>query len=165
MSHSVTSAAASVPAHEREDEVLTPTRAGSLIVYFLLGLAFGVLLIKSEVVSWFRIQEMFRFQSFHMYGILGSAVGVAAISLAILRRIEARSLGGELIEVPSKEMGRGYRYWIGGGAFGFGWALTGACPGPILALIGYGATPFLVVFASALLGTWVYAHLRPSLPH
>jgi hypothetical protein len=136
-----------------------------LPLYFVLGLFFGVVLIKSEVVSWWRIQEMFRFQSFHMYGILGSAVAVAGASLALIRRLGARTLDGEEIVITPKALGRGYRYWIGGGLFGIGWALTGACPGPLFALVGSGVTVMLVAIASALAGTWAYGHLRPRLPH
>jgi uncharacterized protein len=158
-------AAPTVRAIEAEDVATArPTLVG-LGIYLLLGLFFGIILIKSEVVSWFRIQEMFRFHSFHMYGILGSAFSVAAVSLLVIRRAGMRALSGERIVIPAKEMGRGYRYGLGGIAFGVGWGLTGACPGPILALIGYGLTPFLVVLGAALLGTWTYAHLRPSLPH
>ncbi|MEX2570502.1 MAG: DUF6691 family protein [Gemmatimonadota bacterium] len=142
-----------------------PAGPGSLLVFLLLGTIFGVLLIKSEVVSWFRIQEMFRFQGIHMYGILGSAVAVAALSLFVIRRFSLRSFGGETIRVPRKELGRGYRYIFGGTTFGLGWALTGACPGPILALVGYGIGPFVFVLGAALLGTWTYGHLRPRLPH
>jgi len=133
--------------------------------YFALGSLFGLLLTKAEVVSWFRIQEMFRFQSFHMYGVMGSAVAVAAVSIAILRRFDMRTLGGEPIVIPTRELGRGYRYWIGGTLFGLGWALTGACPGPLFALFGSGVTVFAVAVASALAGTWVYGFVRPSLPH
>ena len=133
--------------------------------YFVLGCLFGTVLIKSEVVSWFRIQEMFRFDAFHMYGVLGSAVAVAALSIALLKRLGVRTLSGGPIAVPAKELGRGYRYWIGGTIFGVGWALTGACPGPLFALLGSGVTVFAAAVASALLGTWVYGFLRPSLPH
>jgi uncharacterized protein len=150
---------------EPEDRIGTRTGAGGLIIYLLLGILFGILLIKSEVVSWYRIQEMFRFQGFHMYGILGSAVAVAAVSLAAIKRLGLRSLAGEPITVPPKELGRGYRYAIGGSTFGVGWALTGACPGPMLALVGYGVSAFVVVLLSALFGTWVYGQLRTSLPH
>lgn len=136
-----------------------------MIQYFLLGGLFGIVLTKSEVVSWFRIQEMFRFQSFHMYGIIGSAVAVAALSIMVLKRSGARTLAGEAITIPPKEMGRGYRYWIGGTLFGLGWALTGACPGPLFALVGSGAGVFTVAVVSALAGTWVYGRLRPHLPH
>ena len=123
--------------------------------YFVLGSLFGIVLTKSEVVSWFRIQEMFRFQSFHMYGVMGSAVAVAAVSIALLRRFDVRTLAGEPIVIPARELGKGYRYWIGGTIFGVGWALTGACPGPLFALLGSGATVFAAAVASALVGTWL----------
>ena len=130
-----------------------------------VGVLFGVLLVKSEVVSWYRIQEMFRFQSFHMYGILGSAMLTALISVQVLRRLGAQALTGERISIPPKVLGRGYRYWIGGMVFGAGWALTGACPGPLFALIGSGATVFVITAIAALVGTWTYGYLRPRLPH
>jgi uncharacterized protein len=134
-------------------------------VYFVLGCLFGMVLTRSEVVSWFRIQEMFRFQSFHMYGVIGSAVAVAAASIGLLRRFDVHTLTGEPIVIPTKELGKGYRYWIGGTIFGVGWALTGACPGPLFALVGSGVSVFVVAVISALAGTWVYGYLRPSLPH
>ncbi len=136
-----------------------------LIWYFLLGSLFGIVLTKSEVVSWFRIQEMFRFESFHMYGIMASAVAVAATGVALLRHTGVHTLTGEAISIPVKELGKGYRYWIGGTLFGVGWALTGACPGPLFALVGSGASVFVVAVLSALAGTWVYGFLRPHLPH
>jgi uncharacterized membrane protein YedE/YeeE len=134
-------------------------------LYFVLGCFFGILLTKSEVVSWFRIQEMFRFQSFHMYGVLGSAVAVAAASIGLLRRFGVQTVDGEPISIPPKELGKGYRYWIGGTIFGVGWALTGACPGPLFALVGSGVSVFAAAVISALAGTWIYGYLRPSLPH
>jgi uncharacterized membrane protein YedE/YeeE len=134
-------------------------------VYFVLGCLFGIVLTKSEVVSWFRIQEMFRFQSFHMYGVIGAAVAVAAASIGILRHFGVHTLTGEPISIPVKELGKGYRYWIGGTIFGVGWALTGACPGPLFALVGSGASVFAVAVISALAGTWVYGYFRPFLPH
>jgi hypothetical protein len=137
----------------------------ALLVYFSLGLLFGVTLTKSEVVSWFRIQEMFRFHAFHMYGVIASALAVAAASLALIRRLRLRTVGGEPIVVPPKDLGRGHRYWIGGALFGLGWAFTGACPGPLFALVGAGVTVMLLAIASALLGTWVYGLLRSKLPH
>ncbi len=136
-----------------------------MLRYFLLGSLFGIVLTKAEAVSWFRIQEMFRFESFHMYGIMGSAVAVAAVALLFLKRAGARALSGESIAIPAKELGRGYRYWIGGSLFGVGWAFTGACPGPLFALVGSGAGVFAAAVASALAGTWVYGYLRPHLPH
>lgn len=144
---------------------MTEHRRPGLILYFALGCLFGVVLIKSEVVSWFRIQEMFRFQSFHLYGIIMSAVASAALSIAVLRRIGARTLASEAISIPAKTLGRGYRYWIGGTLFGFGWALTGACPGPLFALVGSGLSVYAVAALSALAGTWLYGYLRPHLPH
>jgi len=157
---------ASLHSAETEDRTSHPTaRPLELGAFLALGILFGVLLIKSEVVSWFRIQEMFRFQGFHMYGILGSAVAVAAIGIQVIRRTANRALNGEVIAIPEKEMGGGRRYLLGGATFGLGWGLTGACPAPILALIGAGATAFIVVLASALAGTWVYGQLRPMLPH
>jgi uncharacterized protein len=130
-----------------------------------LGILFGIVLTKAEAISWFRIQEMFRFQSFHMYGILGSAVGVAAVSIQMIKRLGLKAAGGEAIDIPRKQMGSGIRYLAGGSLFGLGWALTGACPGPIVVLIGNGATAMLVVLGSALAGTWTYGALRPRLPH
>jgi len=128
--------------------------------YLLLGLGFGVVLSKAQIISWFRIQEMFRFQSFHMYGVIGSAVAVAALSLLFLR---ARGLAHAL---RSKEMGRGTRYWLGGAIFGLGWGITGACPGPIFALLGNGyLRAAALLLLSAVAGTLAYALLRPRLPH
>lgn len=134
-------------------------------VYLLIGLVFGVILIKSEVVSWFRIQEMFRFDSFHMYGIIGSAVVVAAASVQLIKRLGIKTIGGEAIVIPPKAWGRGVRYWAGGTIFGLGWALLGACPGPIFALIGGGVTVLVVAVVGALAGTWAYSYVRPHLPH
>ncbi|MDH3732684.1 MAG: transporter [Gemmatimonadota bacterium] len=134
--------------------------------FVLVGIFLGVVFTKAEVISWFRIQEMFRFQSFHMYGIIGSAVFVGAISILLIRRLEARTVYGDPIRLADKESrGRNYRYWIGGGLFGLGWGLLGACPGPIFALIGNGVTVLLVSLAAALVGTWSYGWLRPHLPH
>jgi len=130
-----------------------------------MGIAFGVVLTKSEVLSWFRIQEMFRFQSFRMYGIIASAIGTAAISLPLIKRAGIQSVSGEPISVPGKTLGHGVRYALGGTIFGLGWALTGACPGPLFALVGNGITVMLAAIVSALLGTWVYGWARPSLPH
>lgn len=133
--------------------------------YFLLGGLFGIILVKAEVVSWFRVQEMFRFQAFHMYGVMGTAVAVAALSIALLRWSGARTMAGEPIVIPPRELGRGHRYWIGGAIFGVGWALTGACPGPLFALLGSGIAAYAAAIVSALVGTWVYGWVRPSLPH
>lgn len=139
--------------------------AGALLGYATLGTLFGVVLIKSEVVSWFRIYEMFRFQAFHMYGVIGSAVLTAGLGLWLIRRAGVRTLGGDPIAVPPKTLGRGTRYWAGGTLFGLGWALVGACPGPLFALLGAGVGVIAVPLASALAGTWLYGYLRPRLPH
>ena len=136
-----------------------------LFRYLVLGVLFGILLIKSDVVSWFRIHEMFRFQAFHMYGIIGSAVLTAGVSLQVIKRDGLRSLGGEDIVMPAKSLGRGTRYWLGGTLFGLGWGIIGACPGPLFALVGGGVTVMLVALLGAIAGTWIYGTLRPRLPH
>lgn len=145
----------------------TPTRTpvGSWLIYLGVGACFGITLTNSEVLSWFRIQEMFRFQSPRMYEIIASAITVAAISLALIKRLGVRTLSGEPITVPPKELGRGVRYAVGGTIFGFGWALAGACPGPMFALVGNGISVMIVAIASALMGTWLYGVLQPRLPH
>ncbi|MGB8259944.1 MAG: YeeE/YedE thiosulfate transporter family protein [Terracidiphilus sp.] len=130
-----------------------------------LGVAFGFVLTRAEVVSWFRIQEMFRFQSFRMFGIIGSAVATGAITSVLLRRLGVRALDGEAISVPPRPLGRGIRYAAGGTIFGLGWALTGACPGPLFSLVGSGVTVLIAAILSALAGTWLYGWLRPHLPH
>jgi len=164
-----------IPQPPRTDEPVVPAGQGprgsgesfaSLLAYLVLGILFGLVLTKSEAVSWFRIQEMFRFQSFHMYGIMGGAFAVGALSLLIIRRTHAHTVGGRSIEIPPKERTPGLkRYWMGGTVFGLGWALLGACPGPMFALLGSGAMVMLVPIAAALGGTWAYAWLRPRLPH
>ena len=134
------------------------------LAYVLAGTGFGLVLVKAEVVSWYRIQEMFRFHSFHMYGVIGSAVLVAALSLWLLRRFGLRAANGEPIALAPKA--HTYRrYLLGGTVFGLGWALAGACPGPIFALIGSGAAVLVAVLASAVLGTWVYGLTKERLPH
>lgn len=135
-----------------------------LAPYLALGIAFGFVLSASEVISWYRIQEMFRFQSFHLYGIIGSAVMVGAASLWLLRRLGAHDIDGHSIAYQTKQPSR-YRYWLGGSLFGMGWGLTGACPGPILALLGHGVWSAGIVLAGALAGTWAYALARETLPH
>jgi uncharacterized protein len=136
-----------------------------LLPYLIAGVGFGIVLVKSEVVSWFRIQEMFRFQSFHMYGIIGSGFLTALVSLRLLRALHIRTLRGEPIQIAPKQMERGIRYAAGGFIFGLGWAITGTCPGPLFALIGAGFPILVVVLGAALLGTWAYGYLRPRLPH
>jgi len=133
------------------------------IRYLILGVVFGIILTKAEVISWFRIQEMFRFQSFHMYGIIGAAVVVGALMVLLIRRTKMKSIDGERIVLQDKPMNKGVI--IGGTIFGLGWALTGACPGPLYALVGSGATVMVVGLLSALFGTWVYGALQKRLPH
>ena len=137
----------------------------ALVPYFLLGCAFGAVLTESEVISWFRIQEMFRFQAFHMYGVIASAILVAGALLALIKRLELRASDGERLGLAPKAVGSGARYVIGGAIFGVGWALTGACPGPLVALVGSGVPVMIVAVVSALAGTWTYGYLRPRLPH
>jgi uncharacterized membrane protein YedE/YeeE len=132
------------------------------IKYLFAGLLFGVVLVKSEVISWFRIQEMFRLQSFHMYGIIGSAIAVGMISVLIIKRFKIRTLSGEPIVIPDKKFNWGNVY--GGLIFGLGWAITGACPGPLFAQIGSGFLVTSVTLLSAILGTWVYGAIRDKLP-
>lgn len=136
-----------------------------LPVVFALGVYFGIVLVKSEAVSWFRIQEMFRFGGFHMYGILGSAVLVAGLFLIVIRRLALSDPAGRPARIELKEPGRWRARFGGGLVFGCGWALLGACPGPIYALIGTGVTVLVVALASAIAGAWAYGHLRHRLPH
>ena len=130
--------------------------------YLLVGTVFGLTLTKAEAISWYRIQEMFRFESFHLYGIFITAILVGAVSLFVIRKLNIKTIHGEVIDMPIKTYHHGVI--IGGLIFGFGWALTGACPGPLYAQIGAGYTVTIVTLASALLGTWVYAWLLPYLP-
>jgi uncharacterized membrane protein YedE/YeeE len=145
-------------------------RAGSSIrarlLYVSAGTFLGIVFVKSEVLSWYRIQEMFRFQSAHMYLVIASALSVAALSVQLLQRLGIRDLDGEPIAIRRKAMTRrGTRYWMGGTLFGLGWSLLGACPGPIFALIGSGVTSMTVAMLSALAGTWLYGALQSRLPH
>lgn len=154
---------------ERAQALAEGNRPLALLAYLLLGVYLGVLFVQSEVVSWFRIQEMFRFQSFHMYGIIGTAVGVALVSIQIIKRLGIRTLHGEHILLEPKVWGRsgvpGVRYWAGGTLFGMGWALVGACPGPMFALVGTGMTSMVITIVAAMLGTWTYALVQHRLPH
>ena len=139
-------------------------RGAALWPYFFLGVIFGITLTKAEVVSWFRIQEMFRFQAFHMYGVIGSAVAVAAASVHLLKRLDVRALDGQPVEVPARTLDWGYRHAIGGAIFGLGWALTGACPGPLFILVGAGFPVMIIAVLSAIAGTWMYGYVRQKLP-
>ncbi len=131
--------------------------------YLLTGLVFGVVFVKAEIVSWFRIQEMFRFQSFHMYGIIGSAIAVGMVSVWVIKKFNIKTIYGEPIHISEKKFNKGQIY--GGLLFGLGWAITGACPGPLFAQIGTGATVVTVTLLSAIAGTWVYGLIREKLPH
>ncbi|WP_185126916.1 DUF6691 family protein [Chryseobacterium lactis] len=131
--------------------------------YLAAGIIFGIIFVKAEVISWFRIQEMFRLQSFHMYGIIGSAVLVGIVSVWLIKKFNIKTIHGEPISIAPKKFNRGQIY--GGLIFGFGWAITGACPGPLFAQIGTGALAVSVTLLSAVAGTWVYGYLRDKLPH
>ena len=135
----------------------------SYIKYLVTGILFGIILVKAEVISWFRIQEMFRLQSFHMYGVIGSAVITGIISVQIIKRLNIKTIYGEKIELPQKNFNKGQIY--GGLIFGFGWALTGACPRPMFAQIGTGALVVTMALLSAIAGTWIYGLIREKLPH
>ncbi|SOD18184.1 DUF6691 family protein [Pedobacter xixiisoli] len=131
--------------------------------YLLVGALFGIVFVKAEIVSWFRIQEMFRLQSFHMYGVIGSAVLVGMISVWLIKKFKVKTLNGEPITLQAKQFNKGQIY--GGLLFGFGWAMTGACPGPLFAQIGTGATVIVVTLLSAIAGTWFYGLMKDKLPH
>lgn len=133
------------------------------IKYIIAGIFFGIVLVKTEVISWFRIQEMFRLDSFHMYGVIGTAVVTGAISVQIIKRFQLKTIEGEPITILNRPFQKGQIF--GGLLFGMGWALTGACPGPIFAQIGSGFTVVIITFLSALAGTWVYGLIRERLPH
>lgn len=135
----------------------------SYLKFLLVGILFGIIMVKGEMLSWFRIQEMFRLQSFHMYGIIGSAVAVGLISVFIIKKFNIKTITGEKITFTNKTFNKGQIF--GGLCFGLGWAMTGACPGPLFSQIGSGATVIIVTLLSAILGTWVYGKFREKLPH
>jgi uncharacterized membrane protein YedE/YeeE len=155
------------PPEEHESAFATEEdgSAHGLWVYLLVGIVFGIVITKAEVISWFRIQEMFRFQGFHMFGIFGTALPVAILSVQLIKRYRVRSTLGTPVVIPPKTLGSGIRYVAGGVTFGLGWALTGACPGPLFALWGSGVGVMGVVVLSAMGGAWAYGWLRPRLPH
>lgn len=134
-----------------------------LAKYMFFGMIFGIVLVKGEVVSWFRIQEMFRLESFHMYGIIGTAVVVGMISVFLIKKTGLKSYHGEDIKFDDKRFLKGQIF--GGLIFGFGWAMTGACPGPMFAQLGTGAIAVGATILSAIAGTWVYGYFRERLPH
>ena len=134
------------------------------IKFLMLGIVFGITLTKSEVISWYRIYEMFRFQSFHMYGIIGSAILFGIIIIQLIKRNQIKSIDGTPIEIEPKARGVN-RYLIGGIIFGIGWALTGACPGPLFILFGNGITVIIISILAAILGTYTYGIIKHKLPH
>jgi len=134
-----------------------------LLIYFVAGTLFGFVITKAEVIAWFRIQEMFRFQGFHMFGIFATAMPTAIVTVQAVKRMRLRALGGVPIAIPSKPMGP--RYVLGGTLFGLGWALTGACPGPLFALLGGGVGVMGAAIVAAMAGTWSYGRFRHLLPH
>ncbi len=134
------------------------------IKYILTGILFGIIMTKSEAISWFRIQEMFRFQAFHMYGIIGSALALGMAFIYFAKKFKLKDIKGNPIVIPDKQMSVA-RYLIGGTIFGLGWALTGACPGPIFVLIGHGFGIISIVLLGAVLGTFVYGLVREKIPH
>ena len=132
--------------------------------FLFVGIIFGITLTKAEIVSWYRIYEMFRFQSFHMYGVIGSAVLIGVVAIQLIKKFNVKDISGEPIVIVAKERGV-LRYLLGGILFGLGWALTGACPGPLFILLGNGVGAIAITILSALLGTYVYGLLKDKLPH
>lgn len=135
----------------------------ALLQYLLFGILFGIILVKSEVISWFRIQEMFRLEAFHMYGVIGSAVVTGMLSILLIKKFNIKTLAGQPIIIAPKSFHKGQIF--GGLVFGLGWAMTGACPGPLFAQIGTGVTVITITLLSAIVGTWVYGRLQAKLPH
>lgn len=135
-----------------------------LFIYLLIGILLGITFLKSEVASWFRIYEMFRFESFHMYGIIGSTLVLGILMIQTIKKYHIKSFYGTAISFPPKQKSF-YRYFFGGIIFGLGWALVGACPGPIFTLLGAGFLPILIVILFSLLGTFFYGILKDKLPH
>jgi uncharacterized membrane protein YedE/YeeE len=135
-----------------------------LIKFLIAGVMFGIVMAKSEAISWYRIQEMFRFQSFHMYGIIGTAVVLGVLGVQLIKRFNLKDIAGNPIIFYPKDKSYA-RYLLGGTVFGLGWALSGACPGPIVVNIGYGYFSLIVVLASAVVGTYLYGVLKDYLPH
>jgi uncharacterized membrane protein YedE/YeeE len=133
------------------------------LAYMMCGIVVGIVFVKAEIISWFRMQEMFRFQSFHMYGILGSAVCTGIVSVLIIKKFNIKTLQGETVTTPTIRFHKGQI--IGGFIFGLGWAMTGACPGPLFTQIGTGASVVVITLLSAIAGTWVYGMMRDKLPH
>ena len=145
------------------DQIAPESMVGSNIKYLGMGMLFGIIAVKSEIISWYRIQEMFRLQSFHMYGVIGTAVVTGVISVWLIKKFNLKTIQGEEVVIHKKPF-----HWgnvIGGLIFGLGWAITGACPGPLFAQIGSGSLVIIVTLLSAVAGTWVYGFLQTKLPH
>lgn len=145
------------------DQIAKETLIGSNIKYLVIGIMFGIVFVKAEIISWYRIQEMFRLHSFHMYGVIGTAVVVGIISVWIIKKFKIKTIQGEQVMFHNKQF-----HWgnvVGGFMFGLGWAITGACPGPLFAQIGSGFLVVIVTLLSAIAGTWVYGLVQEKLPH
>lgn len=148
---------------DRDENKSNSVHLVSYIKYAIVGIVFGIVFVKAEIISWFRIQEMFRLQSFHMYGVLGTAVVIGILSVWLIKKFNLKTIKGEPIVLQPRIFNKGQV--IGGLIFGLGWAMTGACPGPLFAQIGTGALVVAVVLLSAIAGTWVYGYFRERLPH
>lgn len=146
--------------HEHTNKVESPIR---LLKYSLVGIIFGIVFVKAEIISWFRIQEMFTLSSFHMYGVIGTAVVVGVVSVFLIKKFKIKTIQGQEIIIVEKKFSKGQIY--GSLLFGLGWAMTGACPGPLFAQVGAGIAAVIVVIFSALAGTWIYGLLKDKLPH
>jgi hypothetical protein len=148
---------------EAPNEQKKPETPLSYIKYLIVGIVFGIVFVKAEIISWFRIQEMFRLHSFHMYGVIGTAVLVGMFSVFLIKKFNIKTIQGEKVQFHPKTFNKGQV--IGGLIFGLGWAITGACPGPLFAQIGSGFTVVIITLLSAIAGTWVYGLLQNKLPH
>jgi len=148
---------------EAPNDMKTSESGLSNLKYLIVGIMFGIVFVKAEIISWFRIQEMFRLQSFHMYGVIGSAVVVGMISVFLIKKFNIKTLSGETVEFHPKKFQQGQIY--GGLLFGLGWAITGACPGPLFAQIGSGFVAVIVTLLSAIAGTWTYGYFKEKLPN
>jgi uncharacterized protein len=152
-------------ANDAKDYVSVHSKNGGiaeLVKYIIPGILFGIVFVKAQLFSWIRIQEMFRFHSFHMYGVIGSAVLVGIVSIWLLKKWNIHTVDGENIHIEPKPYHKGVI--IGGLIFGLGWAVTGACPGPLYALIGYGYFPIIITLLSSLVGVWVFGYFKDKLP-
>ncbi|AEI52188.1 DUF6691 family protein [Runella slithyformis] len=148
---------------EAPNDMVKPESWADNFKYLVVGILFGIVFVKAEIISWFRIQEMFRLQSFHMYGVIGSAVVVGMISVFLIKKFNIKTVSGEEVQFHPKKFQRGQIY--GGFIFGLGWAITGACPGPLFAQIGSGYVVVLATLLSAIAGTWTYGYFKDRLPN